>query len=131
MTVTKLFEAQEAIFSRLSGNQQLTSAVTGIFDAVPEKKPFPYIVLGRLYSTPELTKTTSGERIEATIDVWSGAKGKKETINIIKLIEASLAEDISVTGAFLLSQEVKSREVLEEVNDLYHGTVVFEILLLE
>jgi hypothetical protein len=124
--VTKLFEAQSAVFSRL---QSTLSDVEGIFDYVPEKTEFPYVVLGRTYATPQKTKTSTGERIEVTLDIWSDSKGKKETIKIVNEIEASLAAELSVEGAFLLSQEITSVEVLEEVNSLYHGTVVFEILL--
>lgn len=127
--MTKLFEAQSAVFSRLEQNVELMKKVTGIHDSVPDKEKFPYIVLGRIYSTPVRTKTTEGEQIVITIDIWSGSKGKKETINIINLIEVALTDDLDVEGAFLLSQKVNSREVLEEVNDLYHGTVEFEILL--
>ena len=122
--MTKLFEAQEAMFKRLNEHVEYP-----VYDYVPEESKFPYVVLGRVYSTPERTKTTDGERIEATIDVWSRSKGKKETISIIKNIEAALSEDLTVEGAFLLDQKVNSREVLEEVSSLYHGTITFELLL--
>lgn len=127
--MTKLYETQSAVYNRLANDQELAKAITGVHDAVPDGENFPYIVLGRSFSQNVNTKTTIGERIEHTIDIWSGAKGKKETINIINLLEAALTEELDVNGAFLLSQEVKSREVLEEANDLYHGTVVLEILL--
>lgn len=124
--MTKLFEAQGAVFSRL---EPTLTTIEGIFDYVPEKTEFPYVVIGRTYATPNKTKTSTGERIEVTLDVWSDSKGKKETIKIVNEIEASLAEELTVEGAFVISQEITSIEVLEEVNNLYHGTVVFEILL--
>jgi hypothetical protein len=124
--VTKLFETQSAVFTRLKSG---LVSVEGVFDYVPEKTEFPYVVLGRTFATPQKTKTSTGERIEVTFDVWSDSKGKKETIHIVNEIEASLAEELTVEGAFVISQEITSIEVLEEVNNLYHGTVVFEILL--
>lgn len=126
--MTKLFEAQTALFNKLENDDDLNQVITGVFDSVPEE-PFPYIVLGRVYTRPHKTKTTDGEIIEFTLDVWSGSNGKKETINIVNCMEKALLADLDVDGAFVVSQEVKSVEILEEVNDLYHGTFVFEIIL--
>lgn len=125
--MTKLFEVQEAIYARLS--TELGDKVNGVFDYVPEDTKFPYIVIGRVQSTPERTKTTIGERIEVELDIWSSAKGKKETINIVNLIEDALEGELTIPGADLIDQDITSIEVLEEINDLYHGTVVFEVLL--
>lgn len=122
--MTKLFEVQEAIYARLTaelGNK--------VFDYVPEDTKFPYVVIGRLQSTPERTKTTVGERVEVELDIWSSAKGKKETISIVNLIKDALDEELPIPGADLIDQDITSIEVLEEMNDLYHGTVVFEVLL--
>lgn len=125
--MTKLFETQETIFKRLT--EELGNKVNGVFDYVPEDTKLPYIVIGRVYSVPEKTKTTEGERIEVELDIWSSAKGKKETINIVNLIKNALEDDLVIPGADVIDQEIKSIEVLEEINDLYHGTVVFEVLL--
>lgn len=127
--MTRLYEAQKAVFQRLQTDEALMSAINGIHDYVPDETNFPYIVFGRSYSEPYKTKTSIGERIELQIEIWSATKGKEETINIIKLMEAALTEELTVEDAFLISQEVKSREVLEEAIDLFHGTIVFEILL--
>jgi len=125
--VTKLFEVQEAIYARLTA--ELGNKVNGVFDYVPEDTKFPYIVIGRVQSTPERTKTTVGERIEVELDIWSSAKGKKETISIVNLIKDALDEELSIPGVDLIEQDITNIEVLEEINDLYHGTVVFEVLL--
>lgn len=127
--MTRLYEAQKAVFQRLQTDEALMSAINGIHDYVPDETNFPYIVFGRSYSEPYKTKTSIGERIELQIEIWSATKGKEETINIIKLMEVALTEELTVEDAFLISQEVKSREVLEEAIDLFHGTIVFEILL--
>lgn len=125
--MTKLFEVQEAIYARLTA--ELGNKVNGVFDYVPEDTKFPYVVIGRLQSTPERTKTTVGERVEVELDIWSSAKGKKETISIVNLIKDALDEELPIPGADLIDQDITSIEVLEEMNDLYHGTVVFEVLL--
>lgn len=113
------------MYSRLSE----LNKITGIFDYIPENTNFPYVVFGRIYITPETTKTTMGERIEITLDIWSGAKGKRESIEVVNSIDDSLSDDLKVPGADVIEQKIKSIEILEETNDLFHGTVVFEILL--
>lgn len=127
--MTKLYEVQESLFQRLDSDNDLKEKVVGVFDYVPEETNFPYVVLGRIFSTPANTKTTEGENVEVTIDVWSMDTGKKETVDIMKAIEASLTEELAVEDAFVIDQKIKSREVLEEINDLYHGTIIFEILI--
>lgn len=123
--MTKLFEVQQVLYSRLSDIKK----INGVFDYVPEETAFPYVVLGRIYATAENTKTTTGQRIEVTLDIWSGAKGKRETVEIIDLIDDALEKEFDVPGADVVDQKIRSIEVMEEINDLFHGTVVFEILL--
>ena len=127
--MTILYEVQEAVYKRLENDSSLNEKIKGVFDYVPEETDFPYVILGRIYSVPEKTKTTIGERVEITIDIWSTYKGKKETIDIIKLVESALKEELEVGGLFVIDQKVKSREVLEEINELYHGTLTYEILI--
>ncbi|SFG10643.1 DUF3168 domain-containing protein [Sporolactobacillus nakayamae] len=126
---TEILNVQDAVFQRLANDPGLSSAVTGIFDKVPENEQFPYVVFGRCYGTPYRTKSTDGERIELTLDIWSGDNGKKETIDLVNLIGAALEEDLSLEHADIFSQEIKSLEVLEEINDLFHGTLVYEFIL--
>lgn len=129
LIVTKLYNAQEAVFQRLFSDKNLTKSVNGVFDYVPDNTDFPYIVLGRIYSTPSNTKVSVGERVEVTLDIWSDYKGKKEAASIINQIEMLLEEEIEVVDADVIDQGVISREIIEETNDLYHGIVVYEILL--
>ncbi|ADU30363.1 DUF3168 domain-containing protein [Evansella cellulosilytica] len=129
--MTKLYDAQQAVFRCLKADNELRNSVTGVYDYVPDSTEFPYIVLGRVYSTPApKTKTSEGETIEVTLDVWSTYKGKKETSDIVNLIKSALlSEEFEIDEADVIDQEIKSIEILEEDNELFHGTVVFEIIL--
>ncbi|MCM3616679.1 DUF3168 domain-containing protein [Sutcliffiella horikoshii] len=124
-----LYSVQESVYQRLDSDEELAQKIVGIYDYVPEETDFPYVILGRVFSTPHKTKTTDGENVEITLDIWSTDKGKEETAKIMKQIEASLAEELSVGDAFLVSQDVKSREIMQEANDLYRGTLVYEIIV--
>lgn len=127
--MTKLYEVQEAVYRRLSCDTALSSMVKGIFDYVPEKTSPPYVTLSRIYSEPLDTKTSTGEIVTLTIDVFSEAKGKKESINILKQIEASLTPELEVEGAFLMVQSVVSREIQEIAESLYQATIEYRIKL--
>lgn len=125
--MTKLYDTQVAVYSRLQTNEVLKNV--GVYDYIDDNRVFPYVVLGRVFSTPERTKTTDGERIEITLDIWSGYNGKKETIDIMKLIEQALDDELMIDGADVITQEVKNREAFEVADSLYKGTIVYEILL--
>ncbi|AQT85693.1 hypothetical protein ERICIV_00891 [Paenibacillus larvae subsp. larvae] len=127
--MTKLYEVQEAVYRRLSCDTALSSMVKGIFDYVPEKTKMPYVTFPRIYSEQLETKTSDGEVVTLTIDVFSEAKGKKESINILKQIEASLTPELEVEGAFLIDQAVVSREVEEIAESLYQATIEYKIKL--
>ena len=127
--MTKLFKTQEAVYKRLLEDDQLVEKVRGIYDYVPKESDYPFVVLSQAYTTPYTTKTTFGEQIEIQLDIWSTYHGQKETTSIAQLIQGSLTSDLSVDGAFILSQEIKSIEVVEEDTDLYRGSLVCEILL--
>ncbi len=125
--MTKLYDTQVAVYSRLQTNEVLKNV--GVYDYIDDNRVFPYVVLGRVFSTPERTKTNEGERVEITLDIWSGYNGKKETIDIMKLIEETLDDELVIDGADVIIQEVKSREAFEVADSLYKGTIVYEILL--
>ncbi|MCY7520668.1 DUF3168 domain-containing protein [Paenibacillus larvae] len=113
----------------MSCDTALSSMVKGIFDYVPEKTKMPYVTFPRIYSEQLETKTSDGEVVTLTIDVFSEAKGKKESINILKQIEASLTPELEVEGAFLIDQAVVSREVEEIAESLYQATIEYKIKL--
>jgi Protein of unknown function (DUF3168) len=129
LAVTKLYEVQEAVYRRLTSDTALMWMIKGVYDYVPEKTKMPYITFPRIYSEPFETKTSDGEIVTLTIDVFSESKGKKESINILKQIEASLTPELEVEGAFLIDQAVHSREVEEIAESLYQASLEYKIKL--
>ncbi|AGN89324.1 DUF3168 domain-containing protein [Paenibacillus larvae] len=127
--MTKLYEVQEAVYRRLTSDTALMPMIKGVYDYVPEKTLLPYVTFSRVYSEPFETKTSTGEIVTLTLDVFSEAKGKKESIHILKQIEASLTPELEVEGAFLMDQSVVSREVQEIAESLYQATIEYKIKL--
>lgn len=124
---TRMLEVQQKVFQALLTNTNLVSKVTGIFDSVPENTNLPYITFGKIASQPLNTKTSDGEMISVSIDIWSEKQGKKETVDIMSEIELTLKTELVLDTATLISQRVINREAWEETYGLFTGTIEFEI----
>ena len=85
-----MLELQTAIYARLDSSAQLKKAVTGIYDYVPEETSFPYVVIGEVVSEPWNTKTTDGEAVTISLDIWSDQRGKKRNILNYEINRTSL-----------------------------------------
>ena len=124
---TRMLEVQQKVFQALLTNTNLVNKVTGIFDSVPENTSLPYVTLGKIASQPLNTKTSDGEMISVSIDIWSEKQGKKETVDIMSEIEQTLKTELVLDTATLISQRVINREAWEETYGLFTGTIEFEI----
>jgi len=124
---TRMLEVQQKVFQALLTNTNLVSKVTGIFDSVPENTNLPYVTFGKIASQPLNTKTSDGEMISVSIDIWSEKQGKKETVDIMSEIELTLKTELVLDTATLISQRVINREAWEETYGLFTGTIEFEI----
>jgi hypothetical protein len=87
-------ELQKAIFSTLGEDKALAAAIGSrrIYDEAPVNVAFPYISFGRTSVYDWSTgKERDGEQL-FTLHIWSKAKGNQETLDIMKLARARLAE---------------------------------------
>ncbi|PED63973.1 DUF3168 domain-containing protein [Priestia megaterium] len=126
---TKMFEVQQKIFTSLTGDSELTGMVKGVFDYVPEDTPLPYINFGHILSESDFTKTDSGETITFTLDIWSMAKGRKESVQILTKIEQILEAEIQLDSAFIMRKQVTNRQVVEESYGLFHASLDIQFKL--
>lgn len=127
---TKMFEVQQKMYAALTSNPDLATKVTGVFDFVPEDQAMPYLTFGKIESNTDRTKTElDGETLMVTLDIWSISKGRKESIQILTLVEQILEENLILDTAEIYYHTVKHRDVVEEQYGLYHATVVIEYQL--
>lgn len=120
---TRMYEVQQKIYAALTSNEPLTSKVSGIYDYVPEQAQMPYVTFGHINSTSDYTKTDDGEDIKFTIDIWSTAKGRKEAVQILTLVEQVLEATLQLDTASIFYQRISQRDVLEESYGLFHAFV--------
>ena len=89
-------ELQSAIFAELGGDAALVAALGGerIFAPVPVDAPFPYIGYGRTGVYDWSTGAEKDTEQLFTLHIWSKAKGEAETVTIMDLTRARLADKV-------------------------------------
>ena len=121
-------ELQRAVFQALAGDAALAALVGArIFDYAPAKVPFPYITFGHTSIYDWSTGTESGTEQLFTLHVWSKAKGKGETLEIMELARARLDDTaLGLDDHHLVNMRLEFAEARYSDDLLaYHGLLRF------
>lgn len=125
MSSLGLMEVQRALYTKLSGDGVLMGMVTGIYDNVPQKTAFPYVVIGDgNYATiPAEGANLSECRLQ--LDVWSEVGGRKTVLAIMNRLVALLhLGTLTLTGyQLVLLRCLQSDTTLDEQGTYVHGTL--------
>ncbi|NGN40608.1 DUF3168 domain-containing protein [Mesorhizobium sp. CGMCC 1.15528] len=118
-------ELQKAIFVALGGDQALTVLLGGskIYDHAPTSVAFPYITFGRTSIYDWSTGTESGTEQLFTLHVWSKAKGKKETLDVMEAARACLdGGSLALDEHHLVNMRLEFAEArYDEDLSVHHG----------
>lgn len=96
MGTTSLWAVQQAIYAKLTSDATLMGLIKGVFDAVPDNQPMPYVVIGEGTEVPFRTFTSTSYVATITLHIWSGAKGYKEGLAILDRLN-TLLDRVSLT----------------------------------
>lgn len=121
-------ELQKAILAALKGDATLTAAIgQRVYDHAPADVPFPYLSFGRTSIYDWSTGTESGTEQLFTMHVWSKAKGKKETLELMERARAVLdAAALVLDGHKLVNLRQEFSEVrYDDDLSVYHGLLRF------
>lgn len=122
-------DLQKALFAALNGDAALSAMLGGarIFDHAPANVPFPYVSFGRTSIYDWSTGTESGTEQLFTLHVWSKAKGKKEPLDIMNLVQGRLDQaPLSLDANHLVNLRLEFAEVrYDEDLSVYHGLLRF------
>lgn len=125
-------EVQKAIYEALAGDVDLVARLGGprIYDHTPADVPFPYITFGRTSIYDWSTGTESGTEQLLTLHVWSKAKGKSETHELMDAIVARLHDaQLALDGHRLANLRLEFSEVrFDEDLTVHHGLLRFRAL---
>lgn len=126
-------ELQKSILAALQGDAVLVGALGGakIYDHVASDAAFPYVTFGRTSVYDWSTGTEIGTEHLFTLHVWSKAKGKKETLDIMQRIEGRLHDQpLAMSGFKLVNLRQEFAETrFDEDQSVYHGLVRFRAVV--
>lgn len=94
---TALESFQTALHQRLSTHAALAARISGVFDNVPTKTAFPYLMFGDARVVDASTATTTLQRISLPLTILSDAAGRAETLSLQADIETALAAALTPT----------------------------------
>jgi hypothetical protein len=122
-------ELQKAIFSSLSGDATLVALLGSarIFDDAPANVAFPYITFGRTSIYDWSTGTESGTEQLFTLHIWSKAKSKKETLDIMEVVRERLNDaSLPLDGHQLVNLRLEFAEARHDDDlSVHHGMMRF------
>jgi hypothetical protein len=126
---TAAAEIQTAVYTKLTGDAELTALVSGVFDEVPEGTEYPYVVLGDIMETPSEASEQTGTNTTATIHVWSKQRGNKQTADLLRHVDRVLhREPLTVDGFTNVSVTNTFLHILRDPDPaIRHGVARFRI----
>lgn len=81
---------QKALYMLFTSDIPLMAMVTGVFDRVPERQPFPYIRIGSATETPDNAHGQFGRETVQSVDIWSDYRGFAEADLAANRVQALL-----------------------------------------
>lgn len=132
------FELQRVIYQKLTACEALTSIIRkdeaelGVYDAVDENTPYPYVTISEPYTSPFDTKTSNIETITFTIHTWwkdnDDYSGKRKTYEMLSACQQTLmARNYSIPGARVLSVARRDTRVIDDNRpSVKHGILTIQ-----
>lgn len=124
--ITSLFEA-------LTDSSELTSLLGGvkIFDRVPDRAGFPYVVIGRTSTTDYSTASEDGVAIVLFIHCWSKSADRREIHAVQQQIDAVLTGPLPAmaTHNLIHLRNQFSETQRDHVRRVMHGLTRFRAVL--
>lgn len=132
------FELQKVIFQKLTACEALTNITRksdedlGVYDAVDENTPYPYVTISEPYTSPFDTKTSNIETITFTIHAWwkdnDEYSGKRKVYDMLSASQqALLRRNYIIPGAKVLSVTRRDSRVIDDNSPgVKHGILTIQ-----
>jgi hypothetical protein len=89
--IDALKSVQSAAITVLETHPALSLVLTGVFDGVPPRHPFPYIAVSDGLVTDWSTKTATGREIRLAITLWDDGEAATRLHDLMGHAEEALA----------------------------------------
>lgn len=135
------FELQKAIFQKLTACEVLTAITRkdewdlGVYDAVDENTPYPYVTISEPYSSSNDTKTSNIETITFTIHTWwkdnDDYSGKRITYEMLSTCQRALmTRNYVIPNASVLRAERRDSRVIDDnMPGVKHGILTMQYII--
>ncbi|WP_312145616.1 DUF3168 domain-containing protein [Lysinibacillus capsici] len=135
------YELQKVIFQKLTACEALTAITRkdewdlGVYDAVDENTPYPYVIISEPYSSPNDTKTNNIETITFTIHTWwkdnDDYSGKRITYEMLSACQRALMTRnyIIPNAAVLRAERRDSRVIDDNMPGVKHGILTMQYII--
>ena len=90
---TRLLSVMKSLMRLLKAHKE-ELGVNAITDCVAKMEEYPYIVIGRISTEDDGTKTSYGERIIINIELWTKNNGRAKDLMTIKKLQKILCEGL-------------------------------------
>lgn len=127
------FDVQRAVFAALETPLAALTPPCAVYDAKPDKAPFPFVEITRWRMTPDNEFAADLTQYQATFTVWSEYKGQKQVHEILDAIKAAL-DDAMLTpasGTWVRCDMDSSDTVRDADGETYMGQAIYTILIRE
>lgn len=118
-----------AIVARITGDTDITAALGGarIYDDVPSRSEFPYLVFAQSTANDWSTGTDTGCEHTITLHAWSRARGRMETDVIIAAVADALHDQpLVLDGHRLINLRHEFSDTRRDGDgETFHGIVRF------
>jgi hypothetical protein len=116
---------RSAIIATLTNDLAVTAALGGarIYDDVPTRAEFPYLVFAQTTERDWSTATDAGHEHTVTLHVWSRALGRKEAEAIMAATQTALHDQaLALDGHRLVNLRHEFSETRRDPDgETYHG----------
>lgn len=132
------FELQQVIYQKLIACEELTNITRksgedlGVYDAVDENTPYPYVTISEPQSSPFDTKTSNIETITITLHCWwkdnDDYSGKRKVYEMLSACQRALmAQNYTIANARILSVTRRESRVIDDISpNVKHGILTMQ-----
>ncbi|WVQ01040.1 hypothetical protein [Staphylococcus phage 6199] len=113
------------VYNKLKSNPIIQKQLDGrVFDCVQKDAVYPYIVVGETNVTNKETTTSMVEDVGITLHVYSQARNRDESSQIIQFLGFVLNNEIEIDYYSFIKSRIDTQEVITDIDQYTkHGII--------
>ncbi len=133
MTAMASHRLQEAVYTALAADDNLSALLRGVYDEPPVGAAYPYAALGDTNISVNDLKDRDGAQVNFEVTVWSNEPSQMQVKELMAEVDRVLHRaDIPLVGFDLVYLRLASAGVVRQWNEngsLYRGRLSYSALI--